>query len=216
MVRPFFPGGDFEAYDYPDGSVVVDNPPFSILTKIIKFYIVRGIRFFLFAPSLTCISSQLTVDNACAIPLGADVVYANGAEVKTGFVTNLETEICLKSEPELYKRLDAIAKAELKKTKKQLPKYSYPDHVVTAAMVQQYSSHGVPYQLDRKRCRMIRALDSQRAVGKSIFGGGLLLSEKAAAEKAAAEKAAAEKAAATRWTLSFGELDEIRRLSEGE
>ena len=32
IVRPFFPGGDYERFDYPDGCVVIDNPPFSILS----------------------------------------------------------------------------------------------------------------------------------------------------------------------------------------
>ena len=30
IVRPFYPGGDYEHYDYPEGCVVVENPPFSI------------------------------------------------------------------------------------------------------------------------------------------------------------------------------------------
>ena len=33
IVRPFYPGGDYENYDYPEGCVVVDNPPFSIFAK---------------------------------------------------------------------------------------------------------------------------------------------------------------------------------------
>lgn len=36
FIRPFYPGGDFESEDYT-GKVVVDNPPFSILTKIVRF-----------------------------------------------------------------------------------------------------------------------------------------------------------------------------------
>ena len=35
IVRPFHPGGDFVAFDYQPGDVVLDNPPFSIITKII-------------------------------------------------------------------------------------------------------------------------------------------------------------------------------------
>ena len=30
IVRPFYPGGDYESFEYPDGCVVLDNPPFSI------------------------------------------------------------------------------------------------------------------------------------------------------------------------------------------
>ena len=32
LVRTFYPGGDYERFDYPDGCVVLDNPPFSILS----------------------------------------------------------------------------------------------------------------------------------------------------------------------------------------
>ena len=28
VVRPFYPGGDYESFDYSGGKVVVDNPPF--------------------------------------------------------------------------------------------------------------------------------------------------------------------------------------------
>ena len=72
-------------------------------------------------------------------------------------------------------------------------KYSYPNHVITAAMMQKIAHYGVNLKIHRKDCIRIKSLDAQKATGKKIFGGGLLLSEKAAAEKAAAEKAAAEK-----------------------
>ena len=53
FVRPFFPGGDYQRFDYPPGAVVVDNPPFSILAEIVAHYRDTGRRFFLFAPTLT-------------------------------------------------------------------------------------------------------------------------------------------------------------------
>ena len=56
IVRPFYPGGDYENYEYPENCVVVDNPPFSILAKIIRFYVNTGIDYFLFAPALTLFS----------------------------------------------------------------------------------------------------------------------------------------------------------------
>lgn len=34
IVRPFWPGGDYERFPYTEKSVVVDNPPFSIVSKI--------------------------------------------------------------------------------------------------------------------------------------------------------------------------------------
>lgn len=56
IIRPFYPGGDYEHHDYPEGCVVVDNPPFSILKAITDFYLEREIKFFLFAPGLTLFS----------------------------------------------------------------------------------------------------------------------------------------------------------------
>ena len=53
VLRPFYPGGDYESVEYPEGCIVIDNPPFSIFSKIVDFYTKRGIRFFLFAPALT-------------------------------------------------------------------------------------------------------------------------------------------------------------------
>ena len=53
IVRPFRPNGDYTTEEYPDGCVVIDNPPFSILAKIVKFYVAKDIKFFLFAPTLT-------------------------------------------------------------------------------------------------------------------------------------------------------------------
>lgn len=38
IVRPFYPGGDYEREEYPAGCVVIDNPPFSIISKICAFY----------------------------------------------------------------------------------------------------------------------------------------------------------------------------------
>lgn len=55
FCRPFYPGGDYEHYDYK-GKIVVDNPPFSIISKICTFYSENNIKFFLFAPSLTLFS----------------------------------------------------------------------------------------------------------------------------------------------------------------
>lgn len=57
FVRPFYPGGDYESFEYQTDSVVVDNPPFSIISKIKKFYLDRRIPFFLFCPSLTAFSA---------------------------------------------------------------------------------------------------------------------------------------------------------------
>lgn len=98
IVRPFWPGGDYERFDYPVGCVVLDNPPFSILTEICAFYNEHGIPFFLFAPSLTC---PLRDFRNCAIIANADVTYKNGAVVRTAFITNMERDYILRTAPDL-------------------------------------------------------------------------------------------------------------------
>ena len=42
IVRPFWPGGDFECFEYPDNCVVIDNPPFSLYDKILKLLKDKG------------------------------------------------------------------------------------------------------------------------------------------------------------------------------
>lgn len=107
FVRPFWPGGDYESYDYPEGCVVVDNPPFSILSKIVRFYDSRKIRFFLWAPSLTLFCLRSAGDFAF-LPVSVSVTYANGAVVSTSFVSNLEPG-CVRTSSELS---DAIRMAD--------------------------------------------------------------------------------------------------------
>lgn len=45
IVRPFYPGGNYQAVNYGKNDVVIDNPPFSILSEIIDFYTKRDILF---------------------------------------------------------------------------------------------------------------------------------------------------------------------------
>ena len=73
VIRPFWPGGDYEREAYPDGCVVVDNPPFSMITRIARWYQARGIPFFLFAPYLTLFS--IRVHGVTYIVCGATVTY---------------------------------------------------------------------------------------------------------------------------------------------
>lgn len=127
FVRPFYPGGDFEAFDYKDTDVVVDNPPFSILSQIISFYCEHNICFFLFAPALTLFSSVR--DGVCYLPCGVSVTYANGATVSTSFVTNLDN-LRIRCVPELYEAIKAADDANRAEKTKQLPRYEYPSHVL--------------------------------------------------------------------------------------
>ena len=212
FVRPFYPGGNYQAEEYRTKDVVVDNPPFSILTEILDFYTSKNIPFFLFAPALTLFGSGRTAP-VCYIASGCEIIYENGAHVNTGFITNLD-KAKLRAIPELYKVLSEAAEEYASTLKKELPKYSYPDEVITATKMQYLSRYGQSLTIYPDECERISQLDAQKEADKALFGGGFLLSEKAAAEKAAAEKAAAEKAAATRWPLSERERAIIKRLSK--
>ena len=211
IVRPFWPGLDYQQQEYPDGCVVMDNPPFSILSKICEWYLNRGIKFFLFAPSLTALSGKNVCMRMNHIICDADIVYENGANVRTAFVTNLgDGETVLQTAPELGRAINNAVKRIRKETTKAMPKYDYPYNVVTAAMLQRYSKYGVEFRVQRSDCVRISALDSQKEAGKAIFGGGLLLSERAAAERAAAERAAAQV-----WELSEREKQIVKSLGKG-
>lgn len=207
IVRPFYPGGDYEHYDYPEGAVVLDNPPFSILSRICEFYLDRGIPFFLFAPSLTAFSGRANTMRMNHIICDCDIEYENGAIVRTSFVTSYGGDIVAQTEPYLAK----LVNDEVERLRR-----TNPDYIVTAAMLQRYSHYGVDFKIYKKDCSPIYALDAQRSTGKAIFGGGLLLSDRLAAEHAAVRKAAAEKAAATKWELSARERAIVEHLNSHE
>jgi len=212
FVRPFFPGGDYQRFDYPPGAVVVDNPPFSILAEIVAHYRDTGRRFFLFAPTLTLFSSS---SSCAALPCGVKITYENKAEVNTSFLTNLEPQdVQVRTVPELYQIVKRENDRNLKAKTKELPKYIYPDEVLTAAAAYKLCKYGVALTVRRGECLHIPAMDAQRKAGKTIFGSGYLLSTRAAAERAAAERAAAERAAAESWQLSAREREMIRYLDE--
>lgn len=179
IVRPFYPGGDYEHYNYPSGCVVVDNPPFSIMAQILRFYNERGIHYFLFAPALTLFQPQ---EPCCFIVANADVIYANGADVKTSFVTDMD-RYKVRIVPELNKAIK-VAVESTKNTKK-LPKYVLPANVITAARLGRIATQDVPLEILPEDCRFIRKID---AMGKRfLYGGGFLISHRAALAKAEAE-----------------------------
>ena len=214
IVRPFYPGGDYEAFPYPDGAVVVDNPPFSILAGICTFYLEHRIPFFLFAPTLTCFSGRKVFKQMNHIITDCLITYENGAQVKTSFVTSYSGGIVAQTAPDLTKAINRENDRLIKANTKELPKYDYPMNVITAAMMQRYTRYGVDLKIYADDCHQVGSLDAQKRAGKAIFGSGLLLCERAAAERAAAERAAAERAAATRWELSDREKAIIQQLGK--
>lgn len=204
IVRPFYPGGDYKSEKYPSGCVVIDNPPFSIISEICEWYTKKKINFFLFAPTLTLLG--IMRGSANYVACGCGVVYENGASVNTSFVTNMGGNKIVAA-ADLREILDDENKKNLKKLHRELPKYSYPDEVLTATMLCYMAAHGVSLEISERDAHFIRALDAQKLSGKALFGSGFLLSEKAAAEKAAAEKVNTDI-----WELSEREWAIVRGL----
>ena len=214
FVRPFYPNGDYQNENYPHDCVVVDNPPFSILAEIISFFEKNKIKYFLFAPTLTLFSSS---SSSTALPISVPIRYENGANVNTSFLTNLEPQnVRVRSCPELYAMLKKANEDNLREQRRELPKYEYDMHVVTSTMVGQYSRYGIDFVVPRAESERIGGLESQKKVGKSIFGSGYLISDSVMAEREKAEREKAEREKrekAERWELSEKELAIVARLN---
>ena len=203
FFRPFYPGGDYQNESYK-GKIVVDNPPFSILSEIEQWFNDHDVKYFLFAPNTSNFPSKR---KCCAICTGVGITYENGAQVLTSFVTNLEN-LAARTAPKLYQMIN---EANIENTKgREMPHYEYPDEVVTAAMLSYLSKYGIDFKLSYEdSSEKIGMLDCQKECGKGIFGGGFLISEKAAAEKAAAEKVITYT-----WELSERERQIVKSLSK--
>ncbi|MCL6033144.1 hypothetical protein M5Z45_06605 [Neisseria meningitidis] len=120
VIRPFYPGGNYQAENYA-GKVVIDNPPFSISAEIIDFYQARGIPFFLFAPRMTCLSGRRAgMENLTAVFGCKDMTYENGAVVPPAFLTNMMGDVKIRVSETLEAALKA-AKAAKPSEKKPCP-----------------------------------------------------------------------------------------------
>jgi len=211
IVRPFFPGGDYESIEYTDDMVVIDNPPFSIITKICRYYIENRVKFFLFCPHLTAFGSDIDCTHIIA---SADIQYENGAIIKTAFVSNLFGDLKIIGAADL----NAKIKAAQKNNKANLPKYKYPDNVITVSKISYFVEKGIPIKIMKKDLQHCRVLDCQKKHGKGLFGYGFIASDSATAAVKAAVKAAAKAAAIEEnviyWELSRRELDIVKSLGQ--
>lgn len=195
VIRPFKPGGDYQSEDYT-GRVVVDNPPFSCLATIVDWYNERNIKYFLFAPSLTALEYSSRTGNCCVFT-NSRIVYENGAQVRTAFLTNMD-DCVARSACDLSHELDKANKQVEKEKaygrtqnrKAPAAKYNYPDELVTSARLANLAAKGGEFKI--KRGHFVRRLDAQKPIKKSIFGAGLLISTKDAEKLRRVEKNAEE------------------------
>lgn len=163
FVRPFYPGGNYQAVDYRPEDIVVDNPPFSIITQIVKWYNAHGVRYFLFAPHLTLFSpGRFCTSVVC----GQQITYANGAKVPTSFVSNMYPDgVKIVTCPSLYKVLNLLGK-------KQIKKYSMPANIINVTKLVRQNRLGNYVE--------IREDESQFVSGQQFFGGAFAVSDEAA------------------------------------
>lgn len=176
IVRPFYPGGDYKKFGYPEDCVVIDNPPFSIVSQIAQWYEAVGIQYFLFAPHLTCFDCRAS----CTILTDASVKYANGAIVKTSFITNFTDEPKVWLCPSLKKQLNDVAGVTEHPTEKK----NYPPNAINPGQVGKFLSRGIELKIPKNECVYVTNLDALRALGggQRIFGGGILFSDRIADE----------------------------------
>ena len=179
ILRPFFPGGDYEHSEYPENGVVIDNPPFSIFTKCCAFYSRHRIPFFLFGPGLTIASCC----KYCTAVIVADqITFENGAKVKCNFASNLYGDTLVMTAP-LLNHLITSCKSQA--TKVNLPKYGYPEELLSISDMQTICKGGIEFAVSRKDGQVVRDMD-RHPKGGGLFGDHFLLSAAKAAAKASA------------------------------
>lgn len=183
ILRPFYPGGDYERASYPEDGVVIDNPPFSMFTKICAFYAARRIPFFLFGPGLTIASC---CKYCTAVVVGRQLTFANGAAVKCNFASNLFGDTMIMTAPRLDRLLAACPSQNVKAG---LPRYAYPEELLSVSDMQTICSGGVDFRVGRSEAAVVRKLDNMpREKRGGLFGDHFLLSAAKAKAKAEADR----------------------------
>lgn len=166
-IRPFKPEGDYQAENY-DGKVVIDNPPFSILSEIVRWYTAKGVKFFLFAPYL----STLPIASDCQttkIITGSEITYENGAKVLTNFVTNMaDPKVSVKIAGSLRKKIE---EAQPDKTA-DLERYKRPKNLKVGTDFVYVAKLGHDWELTARDCEFVKNTDGLKAMGKGLYGGG--------------------------------------------
>ena len=204
VMRPFYPGGDYENENYDEKCVVIDNPPFSIISQIIRFYLERNIKFFLFAPHLTLFSSD---QDYTGIVVNAYVTYENGAVVKTSFVSNMFGDTKILGAPELKQKIKEIQN----ENEVSLPRYCYPDNVITVSHIAKIEERGENIKIMKNEVGFCRALEHQKEHKKAIFGSGFLVSDNVAKRYKKTLERVTKKT--IEWELSDKEREIIKTLA---
>lgn len=164
ILRPFYPGGDYEKAEYPENGVVIDNPPFSIFTKICKFYSRNNIPFFLFGPGMTILS----IAKYCsAIVISQSIKYHNGACVATGFATNLLGNTMVTTAQSLD---EDISKCPSQGKGKSYVKKARPDNIIGVGDIQAVARRrDVDFSITRGDASLIDKNKGVKLFGKHLW-----------------------------------------------
>ena len=172
IVRPFYPGGNYKEFDYPTNCVVIDNPPFSILASIRKWYMKQGIKYFLFCPTFTSLYKK---HEDCLVITERKITYTNGALVNTSFVTNLDDKNAIVTAPDLSLLLKQAKSQEVKSSKRIEKKY--PKNVVSLVILGSLVKRGQSIAIPKNACCSIREIEAEKRAGLESFGRKLLVAD---------------------------------------
>lgn len=164
-IRPFKPGGDYIKEDYKN-KVVIDNPPFSILSEIVKYYENNNIKYFLFAPHNTLMGLDVQI-----VLTGVSITYHNGAKVNTSFLTNL-SDCKIEYAADLSRELRNVERKNQEKKKRK--KYKYPENFIHCVSGYDIATYKNNIKIYEDEVQLIRYLN-----GSKLYGSGYALNAKA-------------------------------------
>ena len=173
ILRPFYPGGDYRNAEYPEDGIVIDNPPFSLFTKICEFYSAHRIPFFIFGPGMT-------ITSCCrfctAVVLACDTIFENGAKVHCGFATNLLGDEIIRNAPLLNKLITSCPSQDITN---HFPTFEYPTELLSISDMKTMCRGGVDFSVKRSEAFITKKLDYKG----NLYGDHFLLSDAKSAEK---------------------------------
>ena len=154
----------------------MDNPPFSIFARILKWYNERGIDFSLFAPSLTSIREGVTF-----VSVDAVIQYENGARVSTAFVTNMMGNLLCITAPELNKNLnEAEIRRQLSLGWVPQKKYRFPASVLRASTINCMTRRGIHFSVSARDGKIMTKKISK---GNRDFANSIILCDRKIKER---------------------------------
>ena len=199
ILRPFYPGGDYQHASYPAEGVVVDNPPFSIFKKIVKFYSTEKIPFFLFGPGMTI----LNIIDLCSVVVVADpIVFDNEAKIRCNFATNLFETNRITTSIELTKLLRGC---KSQNNTNKLPLYEYPAQLLSISELQTIARGDNDFNCEIGK----DAIKIEYINNKKLYGPHLLVSKKKADEKFNIKRQITKKEEKERIVVNFTEQEKI-------